>query len=355
MVYRFFLPSNYDPEVKYPLILFMHGGGNVGTDNTRQISAIGSTQIIETDLNHPAILLAPQLAEFSDWSPYNPIDRTDEILELLLENYSIDTDRMYLTGLSLGGFGATEYLRYFHQDFPGLYRFAAAAITAGAFVSQTSADTLSETPIWFSHGALDPTVDPDFSLNGFNRVVGRPDDTPFMADAGLTLARGPTDEEGIHRLTIYPTRAHATWGPFLGSPNVYDWLFAQSLPKVPGDFNGDRMVNCDDLDAYVGNIGVAATGALAETDLGGNGTVDFVDVGLFIQFLLETSNGVVGTFAGDLNCDGHVDVLGDALILVGNLGNSVTRYSDGDIDFDGSVTVLSDAFTLVRNLGRTNE
>ena len=357
MVYRVFLPSGYDPEERYPLILYLHGSGNSGTNNTGQIGRVLDTMILETDINRPAILLAPQLAQSTGWSPYNPMDRTDEILELLLDNYSIDTDRMYLTGLSMGGFGATEYMTYYHQDFPGLIRFAAAAITAGAFVSEFSADTLSETPIWFSHGANDTTVDPDFSLNGFNRVVGRPDDTPFMPDLGLILASGgPTDEEGIHRLTIYPTRGHGTWQTFYnGSLDVYDWLFAQSLPKPFGDYNDDGIVDCRDLDVYVGNMGADATGSLADLDLTLNGTLEVADADLHIRFLVQTSNGEVGTFLGDLNCDGHVDVLGDALILVGNLGNSVTRYSDGDIDFDGSVTVLSDAFTLVRNLGRTNE
>ena len=231
MVYRVFLPSNYDPEAEYPLILFLHGSGQSGSDNIDQIGTVLNTMILETDINRPAILLAPQLAEATGWSPFNPMDRTDEILELLFDNYSIDTDRLYLTGLSMGGFGATEYMSYYHQYFPGEYRFAAAAITAGAFVSEFTADTLSETPIWFSHGARDTTVDPELSLNGFNRVVGRPDDTPFMPISGLTLAGAPTDAQGIHRLSIYSTRGHGTWGPYYSSQDVYDWLFAQSLPE----------------------------------------------------------------------------------------------------------------------------
>jgi len=70
--------------------------------------------------------------------------------------------------------------------------------------------------------------------------------------------------------------------------------------------------------------------------------------------LIETSNGVVGTFPGDLNCDGNVNVLGDASILVANLGGSVSSYAQGDINFDGTVNVLGDAFVLVGNLGNTN-
>ena len=121
-----------------------------------------------------------------------------------------------------------------------------------------------------------------------------------------------------------------------------------------GDFNGDGVVDCDDLDSYVGNLGSAATGALANLDLDGNGTVQLADANFHITTLVETSNGVVGTFPGDLNCDGEVNVLGDAFILIGSLGDDVTSYSDGDINFDGEVNVLGDAFILIGNLGMTN-
>ena len=62
----------------------------------------------------------------------------------------------------------------------------------------------------------------------------------------------------------------------------------------------------------------------------------------------------VGTFLGDFNCDGEVDVLNDAFILVGSLGSSVMSYSDGDANLDGTVDVLDDAFVLVGNLGMSN-
>ena len=69
---------------------------------------------------------------------------------------------------------------------------------------------------------------------------------------------------------------------------------------------------------------------------------------------VTTSNGVTGTFPGDVNCDGSVNVLGDAFALVGNLGGSATMYSQGDVNFDGIVNVLGDAFILVGNLGMNN-
>jgi len=126
-----------------------------------------------------------------------------------------------------------------------------------------------------------------------------------------------------------------------------------AVPET-GDANLDGVVDCADLDGYVGNIGSAAVGSLAALDIDGNGTLDASDADTHITTLIETSNGVVGTFPGDLNCDGNVNVLGDASILVANLGGSVSSYAQGDINFDGTVNVLGDAFVLVGNLGNTN-
>ena len=123
---------------------------------------------------------------------------------------------------------------------------------------------------------------------------------------------------------------------------------------LTGDFDGSGVVDCDDLDFYIGNIGATATGELAPLDLNGDNVVDVTDANLVISTLVETSNGQVGTFPGDLNCDGSVDILGDAFALVASLGGSATSYSQGDIDFDGTVDVLGDAFLLVANLGSSN-
>ncbi|MDA8563272.1 hypothetical protein N9L06_02345 [Mariniblastus sp.] len=122
-----------------------------------------------------------------------------------------------------------------------------------------------------------------------------------------------------------------------------------------GDFTGDGIVDCADLDGYINNIDQPASGALAVLDIDGDGTLTADDADTTIRTLVQTSNGQVGTFPGDFNCDGSVSVLGDAFILVGNLNTSVTSYSLGDVDFDGNVSVLGDAFVLVANLNNTNE
>jgi len=122
-----------------------------------------------------------------------------------------------------------------------------------------------------------------------------------------------------------------------------------------GDFDGDGDVDLADLDRYIGNLNMEAIGDLAILDLNSDGVVDSEDFEQHYQQLVETSNGVTGTFAGDINLDGTVDVLGDAFILVGSLGNSATSWGAGDLSGDGIVNVLGDAFLLVGNLGNSNE
>lgn len=118
-----------------------------------------------------------------------------------------------------------------------------------------------------------------------------------------------------------------------------------------GDFLRDGTVNITDIDLLRKNIGKSATGATATFDLNEDGSVSFADLEQLLDQFVETTVGV-GTVPGDLNLDGQVNVLGDAFILIGNLGQSVNSYADGDINGDGVVDVLGDAFLLVANLGQ---
>jgi len=135
----------------------------------------------------------------------------------------------------------------------------------------------------------------------------------------------------------------------------FSYEISEVLSGPVGDFNGDGVVDCGDMDAYFGNLGQAATGELAELDLTGDGQITDRDPEFLIENLVQTSNGLTGSFLGDLNCDGTVNVLGDAFVMISNLNNSVSSYSDGDIDLNGVVNVLGDAFVLISNLGRSNE
>ena len=139
-----------------------------------------------------------------------------------------------------------------------------------------------------------------------------------------------------------------------------DLGFAEAVVPPPeallGDFDLDGDVDLADLDRYNSMIGSAAVSSLAELDLNGNRTVDLLEFETLYTRLVETSNGEVGTFAGDVDLDGNVTVLGDAFALIGNLGSqTASSWSQGDLNADGAVDVLNDAFLLIGNLGASNE
>ena len=137
-------------------------------------------------------------------------------------------------------------------------------------------------------------------------------------------------------------------------PMSFNIGFAVEGTALLGDFDMDGVVDLSDLDRYIGNIGAQATGDLAELDLDGNGTVDPVDFEQHFGQLVQAGD-FQGTFAGDANLDGVVDVLGDAFTLISNLGNNMaTSWSQGDFNGDEVVDVLDDAFTLIGNLGQSN-
>ena len=148
--------------------------------------------------------------------------------------------------------------------------------------------------------------------------------------------------------------------PFSGNPGgsytVSNLEILATAIVVVGDSDGDMDVDCDDLDSYVGNLDTSVAGStgLANLDIDGDEMLTLEDANEAITTLVVTSNGITGTFPGDFNCNGTVDVLGDAFILIENLGGLVTMYSEGDANFDGFVDILGDAFILVENLGESN-
>ena len=167
------------------------------------------------------------------------------------------------------------------------------------------------------------------AVNSFDGIVfGVFDDDPFAADPGGSYT--------VSNLEIFATALEV---------------------DVVGDFDGDMDIDCDDLDGYVGDLDTSVagiTGGLANLDIDGDEMLTLEDANEAITTLVVTSNGITGTFPGDFDCNGTVDVLNDAFVLVGNLGGPVTMYSEGDANFDGFVDILGDAFILVGNLGESN-
>ena len=214
--YRLLSPD-FDPLRKYPLVIFLHGSGESGDDNLAQLQ--WGVSNFATDYNlkmHKAFVIAPQCPKNQTWDnfygnlenleiKYN--DTASKISDLLfglinstIKNHAIDTNRIYITGLSLGGIGTYDFIiRY-----PNL--FAAAAPVCGAG-DTSKASVIKHIPIWIFHGAEDVAVNPKYSLD--------------MVYA-LTKA-------GAHPgFTQYPSVGHFSWIAAYSDPMFMEWLFSQN-------------------------------------------------------------------------------------------------------------------------------
>ena len=214
--YRILPPANVEPGKKYPLVIFLHGSGERGEDNIAQLKYFPSW-ISEPEMRqqYPAYIIAPQLPSGRRWATYNwrednPAygeNLTPELSAVLaVLNYEsaanpIDTDRVYLTGLSMGGYGSWE-LAATHPE-----HFAAVAPVCGA-ADNNQVQGLLDLPIWTWHGDADRSVPVERS----REIVAA------IKEAGGTNIR----------YTELPGVGHDSWTPaYSRTDGLVPWLFQQ--------------------------------------------------------------------------------------------------------------------------------
>ena len=238
MPYRLYLPANYTASKKYPVVIFMHGSGERGTDNDKQVKFHISGLINRTESDYPAILIAPQIPSDSYWF-YPDEDLTIDILEYVIRTYSTDVRRIYCTGLSMGGFGTT----YYANGHPHL--FAAIAPMSGAYLSEAPpADhPLRTLPTWLFHGSSDTAVSVDYSREYYLFTTGLSTINYNQSFYGQTTAVA-----GNIRYTELAGQGHVIWDPIYNHTNtdLYDWMFAKVRPltgKVTAEIglSGDTL------------------------------------------------------------------------------------------------------------------
>ncbi len=200
-----FLPEDYGKsKKKFPLMIFLHGAGERG-DNIDKVKVHGPPKLVEKDKEFPFILISPQCPKGSWWSPEILL----KILDVAIEQYDVDESRIYLTGLSMGGFG-TWRTACQHPD-----RFAAIIpICGGGPVEK--ADKLRDVPVWAFHGARDNVV----ALKNSQKMV-----------------KAVQDSQGQAKLTIYPEARHDSWTETYNNKEIYDWLLKHRKEKntISGD------------------------------------------------------------------------------------------------------------------------
>ena len=193
--YWLYLPEDYAAKKNCPLILFLHGAGERG-DDLEKVKVHGPPKLVEQRSDCPAIVVSPQCPNERTWSP----TQLSLLLDRCMKTLKIDLDRIYVTGLSMGGFGTWALCAKEPE------RFAAAIpICGGGDV--TKAARLVNLPIWVFHGAKDSVVTPDYSQK--------------MVDA--IRAAGGTRV----KLTLYPEANHDSWTETYANDEVAEWLLSQ--------------------------------------------------------------------------------------------------------------------------------
>lgn len=218
--YRLMRPEGYvkDGKDRFPLVVFLHGIGERGSDNAKQL--INGVEQFATDSarkKHPCFLAVPQCPEDKLWvdlrntwtnhtlaaRPTEPAALVFDLIDALCKEHPIDVDRVYLTGVSIGGYGVWDLICRKPEQFA-----AAIAVCGGGDPSQ--AEKLIRFPIWAFHGAKDNLVFAERSRDmvaAIRKAGGRPVYTEF-------------EEVG-----------HDAWTPTFKNSAVMDWLFAHKRAK----------------------------------------------------------------------------------------------------------------------------
>jgi predicted peptidase len=198
--YLLHLPDGYKQpsQKKWPLILFLHGSGERG-DDLELVKKHGISMIAERDPSFPFIALSPQCPEDSAWIVER--DAVMALVDEIMANYNVDPNRLYLTGLSMGGYG-TWYLA---AEYPG--RFAAIAPICGGGNPKRIQELIG-TPTWVFHGAKDDIVP--------------------LAESEKMVEMLRTNGGDVN-FTIYPELNHNSWTETYENADLYAWFLGHSL------------------------------------------------------------------------------------------------------------------------------
>ncbi len=222
--YQVMFPENYEEGKKYPLVIFLHGAGEKGNDNEKQLTHGKDFLINNFYSAYPAIVIAPQCPADSYWSnverhtlkgkmklafgfsdkPTLPMETLIYLINDYLNSNMVDPERVYAGGLSMGGMGTFELV----WRMP--YTFAAAFPICGGGDIMKLIQGTGNTALWIFHGAEDSVVPVQFS-----RLIEM-----TMNDAGYKV-----------KYTEYPGVNHNSWDNVFQEKELVPWLFSHKIHK----------------------------------------------------------------------------------------------------------------------------
>lgn len=257
--YRILFPHDFDKSKKYPLLLFLHGAGERGSDNEKQLTH-GGQLFLDSLEKYPAIVVFPQCPRSDYWANlYRPdsigFDRKFDffydsdpnpsmkmlmaLMEEMLDKPFIDKERFYVVGLSMGGMGTFE-LSYRMKN-----KVAAAMPICGGGDVKKAAE-MTGLPYWVFHGKKDNVVNPQYSVNMVNAIN----------DAG-----------GEAKITLYWDANHNSWDPAFAEEDFLKWMFAQRrTEEEPGIYQPQLSAKVEaifqkmTLDEKIGQLNLLTPG-----------------------------------------------------------------------------------------------
>ncbi len=198
--YRVYLPDHYvDTGEGFPLLLFLHGAGERGSDLTA-LANTGLPKEIEQGMHLPFVTICPQCPLNEAWDEHKLL----ALLDTIIADYNIDPTRIYVTGLSMGGRGTWQL-----ANLAG-HRFAAILPICPPFF-WTNPDNFKDLPIWCFHGVMDSVV----SVTDSVRMVR------LLRTAGCQV-----------NFTTYANADHDSWSETYTNPAIYEWLLSHQRPQI---------------------------------------------------------------------------------------------------------------------------
>ncbi len=200
--YLLFLPRDYETRKsqRWPLILFLHGAGERGT-NLWLVAKHGPPKIVRNKPDLPFIVVSPQCPTGQRWDNATVL----ALLDSVVKKYRVDRSRVYLTGLSMGGFGTWSLGVAYPERFAAIVPICGGGDPVAVMLADPKKlGALKSLPVWAFHGAKDPTV----KLEESQRMVNA------LRQIGCKEVE----------LTVYPEAQHDSWTETYANPKLYDWL-----------------------------------------------------------------------------------------------------------------------------------
>ena len=217
--YRILKPLNYDPNKQYPVHLFLHGSGERGKDNSSQLTHGGSLFLKkENREKYNSWVIFPQCSKNDRWpsissdlwdqvfenkikKPNKSLGLVIRLMDEFIEKKDVDNQRIYLSGLSMGGMGAFEIL-YRRPDM-----FAAATPICSNGITQLAKLFANKVPVWIFHGSNDKVVSPKNSLE---------------------MARAIIESGGSPKMTLYADVDHNSWDNAFAEKDFLKWIHSKT-------------------------------------------------------------------------------------------------------------------------------